>query len=169
LEHNLDVIKSEHKARDSMPKATFQVFSDVNTKVVGGYVEPKHTGGGGGKVQTERVENVMGSSAGAGSGEFHMYLNSRNREKARMENIDAQRKKEEEDKAFQEKLALNKKESQDRTDRNSKKRQKAKARKDNFKKDKKPRTEGLPNEDIVKKPLSVSDQESEEDEPVQEY
>ena len=149
-----------------MPKATFQVFSDVNTKVVGGYVEPK--AGGGGKVQTERVENVMGSSAGAGSGEFHMYLNSRNREKARMENIDTQRQKEEEDRAFQEKLALNKKMSEDRVQKNAKKRQKAKARKDNFKK--KQKTEGIGSNGAVKSgDESGSDQNSDEEEAPQEY
>lgn len=156
-----------------MPKATFQVFSDINTKVVGGYVEPKSAGGGGGKVQTERVENVMGSSAGAGSGEFHMYLNSRNREKARMESIDAQRKKEEDDKAFQEKLELNRKVSQDRTDKNSKKRQKAKARKEIFKKDKKLRTEEASVEAGVNKTSDSADSDRESDEekeePIQEY
>lgn len=151
-----------------MPKATFQVFSDINTKVVGGYVEPKSVEGAGSKVQTERVENVMGSSAGAGSGEFHMYLNSRNREKARMENIDTRRQKEEDDKAFQEKIELNKKMSQERVEKNSKKRQKAKARKENFKKEKKMRTDT----DDVERSGDVKgggESESDEDEPQQEY
>lgn len=98
-----------------------------------------------------------------------MYLNSRNREKARMESIDAQRKKEEDDKAFQEKLELNRKQSQDRTDKNSKKRQKAKARKENFKKDKKLRTEESTDDVITKNPSNDSEQESGEDEPAQEY
>ena len=49
-----------------MPKSSFQVFSDVNTKVIGGYVEPKSSGTG--KVVTERVENVMGSCGEAEEG-----------------------------------------------------------------------------------------------------
>ncbi len=151
-----------------MPKATFQVFSDVNTKVVGGYVEKS---GGAGRVSTERVENVMGSSAGAGSGEFHMYLNSRNREKDRMENIDAQRKQEEENRAFQEKLALNKKLSELRTEKNSKKRQKAKARKDNFKKEKKLKINesGEATKEGIKGETDSGNDESEEEDLPQEY
>ena len=111
-----------------MPKSTFQVFSDVNTKVVSGYVEGKS--GGSGKVVTERVDNVMGSSAGAGSGEFHMYLSSRNRENFRLESIDAQRKQEEEEKAFKEKLALNKLLDDQKTAKNVKKRQRIKQKKE---------------------------------------
>ena len=97
-----------------------------------------------------------------------MYLNSRNREKARMENIDTQRQKEEEDRAFQEKLALNKKMSEDRVQKNAKKRQKAKARKDNFKK--KQKTEGTGSNGAVKSgDESGSDQNSDEEEAPQEY
>ena len=110
-----------------MPKSTFQVFSDVNTKVVSGYVEKS---GSAGKVVTERVDNVMGSSAGAGSGEFHMYLNSRNRENFRLENIDAQRKREEEERLFQEKLATNKMLDDQKTAKNVKKRLRIKQKKE---------------------------------------
>ncbi len=47
--------------------------------------------GGSGKVEfarPERVQNVMGSCAGAGSGEFHMYRNHRRKELARLEALD---------------------------------------------------------------------------------
>jgi hypothetical protein len=115
-----------------MPKATFQVFSDVNTKVIGGYVEQKSNGGG--KVHTEKAVTVMGSCAGAGSGEFHMYLNSRNREKFRMESIDEQRQKEEEVRKFKEKLDLNKKLAEERVQKNAKKRLQKKQKKENSRK-----------------------------------
>ncbi|RMZ86872.1 hypothetical protein DV736_g5910, partial [Chaetothyriales sp. CBS 134916] len=45
----------------------------------------------------EIVANVQGSSAGAGSGEFHVYKASRRREYERMRLMDEEAKKEEED------------------------------------------------------------------------
>lgn len=145
-----------------MPKSSFQVFSDVNTKVVAGYVENKAAGSG--KVVTERVDNVMGSCAGAGSGEFHMYLNSRNREKFRVESIDSQRKQEEEEKAFKDKLALNKRLDEERLQKNAKKRQRAKQRKEEFKK--KTKTESKTSDDVAPGDEDASGSEPEE---AQEY
>ena len=60
------------------------------------------------KVIIDKIETVMGTQAGAGSGEFHMYLNSRNREKFRIENIESEKKKEEAEMAFKEKIERNK-------------------------------------------------------------
>ena len=40
------------------------------------------------KLRTEHVENVAGSTAGAGSGEFHVYRAQRRREYTRLENMD---------------------------------------------------------------------------------
>lgn len=42
----------------------------------------------------------MGSSAGAGSGEFHVYRNDRNKEYARMRYLEHQAREEEEQNAF---------------------------------------------------------------------
>lgn len=112
-----------------MHKATFQIYSDINTKVVPGYVDGKSLSKPA-KVSTEKVENVMGSCAGAGSGEFHMYLNSRNREQSRLQEIDESKRVTEEERIFCEKVAKNKMINEERTKRNSEKRKKMKCRKE---------------------------------------
>ena len=109
-----------------MPKPTFQVFSDTNTKVISGYTAPVP---GKTKVVIDKIETVMGTQAGAGSGEFHMYLNSRNREKFRIENIESEKKKEEAEMAFKEKIERNKLLDEERLKRNVEKRKRLKEKK----------------------------------------
>lgn len=109
-----------------MPKPTFQVFSDTNTKVISGYTAPVP---GKTKVIIDKIETVMGTQAGAGSGEFHMYLNSRNREKFRIENIESEKKKEETEMAFKEKIERNKLLDEERLKRNVEKRKRLKEKK----------------------------------------
>jgi len=109
-----------------MPKPTFQVFSDTNTKVISGYTAPVP---GKTKVIIDKIETVMGTQAGAGSGEFHMYLNSRNREKFRIENIESEKKKEEAEMAFKEKIERNKLLDEERLKRNVEKRKRLKEKK----------------------------------------
>ncbi len=46
-----------------------------------------------GSARPDRVQNVMGSCAGAGSGEFHMYRNHRRKELARLETMDNEEKR----------------------------------------------------------------------------
>lgn len=77
----------------------------------------------------EIVANVQGSSAGAGSGEFHVYKASRRREYERLRLMDEEVKKEEDEKAFQERKAEQEKKDREKTDKNRAKREKAKARK----------------------------------------
>ncbi|THX09510.1 hypothetical protein D6D18_01249 [Aureobasidium pullulans] len=78
----------------------------------------------------EIVANVQGSSAGAGSGEFHVYKASRRREYERLRAMDEEKEKEERDGEFE----MRKKEQEDRdrekTEKNRVKREKARLRKE---------------------------------------
>lgn len=102
------------------------------------------------------VRNVMGSSAGAGSGEFHVYRHLRRKEYARQKNIQNQSLREAADDAFQQKLDDNKRISEERTAKKRAKRLKKKQRA------KRPR-EQKSNED--KKPDSDSSGSASEAEP----
>jgi len=77
----------------------------------------------------EIVANVQGSSAGAGSGEFHVYKASRRREYERLRLMDEEVKKEEDEKAFQERKTEQEKKDRAKTEKNRAKREKAMARK----------------------------------------
>jgi len=117
-----------------MPKPTFQVFSDTNTKVISGYKAPVP---GKTKVIIDKIETVMGTQAGAGSGEFHMYLNSRNREKFRIENIESEKKRYEAEIMFNEKIKRNKLLDDERLKKNVEKRKRLKEKKKMMNKKKK--------------------------------
>ena len=130
-----------------MPRhSSFQIFSDTTTKVVTGYaegalidpstgaddgekVEGRQLPGGGvisNKIVTERVDNVMGSVAGAGSCEFHKYLDSKKRETRRMLDIETRQKQKDESEEFAGRLEKNKNVAEERTRKNSEKRKRKK-------------------------------------------
>jgi hypothetical protein len=81
----------------------------------------------------EIVANVQGSSAGAGSGEFHVYKASRRREYDRLRLMDEEVKKQEADKEFAQKREEAKKADEEKTNKNRARRQKAKQRKEKAK------------------------------------
>ncbi|KAK6537681.1 hypothetical protein TWF694_011855 [Orbilia ellipsospora] len=74
----------------------------------------------------EIVANVQGSSAGAGSGEFHVYKASRRREYERLKMMDDELKKEKEKEEFDTKTDQWKKKDDAKTAKNRAKRQKKK-------------------------------------------
>ena len=81
----------------------------------------------------EVVANVQGSSAGAGSGEFHVYKAARRKEYERLRMMDSETKREEADKQFEERREELKKADEEKTRKNKARREKQKARKDKAK------------------------------------
>lgn len=77
----------------------------------------------------EIVANVQGSSAGAGSGEFHVYKASRRREYERVKRMDEAVAKEKADADFESQQTERKRKDEERTSKNRKKREKIKLKK----------------------------------------
>ncbi|CAG00127.1 unnamed protein product, partial [Tetraodon nigroviridis] len=95
----------------------------------------------------EFVRDVMGSSAGAGSGEFHVYRHLRRREYQRQDFLDKMSEKLNADQRYLDKVEQNKMAAEDRTAKRRKKRDKLKQKKLMAKKAKmesKDRKEGEP-------------------------
>ncbi|KAJ8722151.1 hypothetical protein PYW08_004553 [Mythimna loreyi] len=89
------------------------------------------------------VRNVMGSSAGAGSGEFHVYRHLRRKEYARQKFIQEKSEKEKLDDEYHNRIEQNRQAAAEKT---AKKRAKRLKKKKNAKlKDKKPKTENKQN------------------------
>ncbi|CAM9493163.1 unnamed protein product [Chrysoparadoxa australica] len=74
----------------------------------------------------ERVNNVMGSCAGAGSGEFHMYRNARRREMHRVAAIEAEARETKIRAEFEEKLKHNRESVESKTAKKAEKRRRRK-------------------------------------------
>lgn len=88
-----------------------------------------------GAVKAEKVSNPYGSTAGAGSGEFHVYRHARARELERWRTLEEQEKLQKMQHEYQEKIDQYKTEEETRTDKRRKKRQRqkeAKLRKKNL-------------------------------------
>lgn len=77
----------------------------------------------------EIVANVQGSSAGAGSGEFHVYKASRRREYERIKTMDEEVAREQADEDFEKKREEMKKKDEEKTGKNRKRREKLKNKK----------------------------------------
>lgn len=101
------------------------------------------------------VRNVMGSSAGAGSGEFHVYRHLRRKEYARQKQIQEKSEKEVLDEEFQRKIEEARQSFEDKTAKKRAKRQKQKQKLKN--KPKKSKTE-----EVEKSESEESESEEEE-------
>ncbi|PGH04972.1 hypothetical protein AJ79_06929 [Helicocarpus griseus UAMH5409] len=75
----------------------------------------------------EIVANVQGSSAGAGSGEFHVYKASRRREYERLRLMEEELKMEKEDEGFEKRREEARRRDEEKTEKNRRKREKKKA------------------------------------------
>nr|XP_040015897.1 PRKR-interacting protein 1 homolog [Gasterosteus aculeatus aculeatus] len=82
----------------------------------------------------EFVRDVMGSSAGAGSGEFHVYRHLRRREYQRQDFLDKIADKQDEDQDYLDKVEQNKRAADDRTAKRRRKRDKLRQKKEMAKK-----------------------------------
>ncbi|KAF9346890.1 hypothetical protein BGX26_001609 [Mortierella sp. AD094] len=80
------------------------------------------------KEPKDYVKNVQGSSAGAGSGEFHVYRAMRRREYARLKNMELESKEEREQREHEEKLMAKRAADEEKTEKNRTKRQRRKQR-----------------------------------------
>ncbi|KAG0052537.1 hypothetical protein BGZ83_002468 [Gryganskiella cystojenkinii] len=85
------------------------------------------------KEPKDYVKNVQGSSAGAGSGEFHVYRAGRRREYARLKNMDLESKEAREQREYEEKIEAMKAADEEKTEKNRSKRQRRKQRASNNK------------------------------------
>uniref|UniRef100_A0A1I7U3H4 PRKR-interacting protein 1 n=1 Tax=Caenorhabditis tropicalis TaxID=1561998 RepID=A0A1I7U3H4_9PELO len=79
------------------------------------------------KAPLEFVRNVVGSSAAAGSAEFHIYRNNRRKEQNRLDYIEAVAKKEELDDAYRQKVTTLQKTEELKTSKKRAKRLRQKA------------------------------------------
>merc|ERR1711963_904572 len=102
----------------------------------------------------EFVYNVMGSSAGAGSGEFHVYRQIRRKEYARQKVMEERKNKEDLNVEYHAKLEENQREADERT---AKKRAKRQKKKEKMKQNKKQK----PNKEAEKEPEKKESSEAE--------
>ncbi|KAK8107686.1 uncharacterized protein PG998_009699 [Apiospora kogelbergensis] len=100
------------------PEQEIRLPSDANGRSRAGLAPPP-----------EIVTNVQGSSAGAGSGEFHVYKASRRREYERLRLMDEEVRVEKATEEFEKKRDELERRDDEKTRRNREKREKMKARK----------------------------------------
>ncbi|XP_019947357.1 PRKR-interacting protein 1 homolog [Paralichthys olivaceus] len=110
----------------------------------------------------EFVRDVMGSSAGAGSGEFHVYRHLRRREYQRQDFLDKVSEKQNKDVEYLDKVEQNKQAAEERTAKRRKKRDKMKQKKLMAKKAK--QESNNKTEDDTDKSSDGSEEEKEEEE-----
>lgn len=111
----------------------------------------------------EFVANVQGSSAGAGSGEFHVYKASRRREYERLRAMDEETQQEEDQAKWEKEIAEKRRKDEERTAKNKAKRDKRKKNKTTKDRDDTPDTDSggvglrtnVGSDNAVKRPLHI--------------
>ncbi|KAF7688826.1 PRKR-interacting protein 1 homolog [Silurus meridionalis] len=112
----------------------------------------------------EFVRDVMGSSAGAGSGEFHVYRHLRRREYQRQDFLDRMSEKQNLDESYKEKIQENQQAAEERTAKRRKKREKLKLKKLMAKKAKQISKKQAESDKEEEEEESASEEEEKEDE-----
>jgi Protein of unknown function (DUF1168) len=110
--------------------SSVQAYADNHTGVRKVPYEQASGGGGGGEVKggvkPEKVVNPYGSTAGAGSGDFHVYRHARNRELQRQQHMDLTAAEQEAEELFRRNQEENKEWEEERTAKRRKKRERQK-------------------------------------------
>jgi len=106
-----------------------QTFADTNVKSQPvSYEQAAAAPSASARVIVPKINNTAGSSAGAGSSEFHNYRKLRRWENDRMEAMDKEEKRLAIERAFRSKVAANEAEAADRTRKRAEKRKRHKLR-----------------------------------------
>jgi len=82
--------------------SSVQAYSDQQNARTTSYEQEK--GNASNSVKTEKVHNPYGSTAGAGSGEFHIYRHARAREQQRLNALDEVEQEQHDEQEFQGKI-----------------------------------------------------------------
>lgn len=122
---------------------TVQTFADNNPSVAkveydqaalaSSKVADDKRGDFGSGVSVEKVNNVMGSTAGAGSGDFHHYRHCRRREMERVEGMEKRSKEDDANLEFEKRVEAKRKECEERTRKNAEKRKRKRMKNKCFK------------------------------------
>ena len=109
--------------------SSMQTFADTNVKSQPvSYEQAAAAPSSSARVIVPKINNTAGSSAGAGSSEFHNYRKLRRWENDRMEAMDEEEKRLAIESAFRAKVAANEAEAADRTRKRAEKRKRHKLR-----------------------------------------
>lgn len=110
--------------------STVQAYSDNNPNMRAvSHSTASASSSTGGALRTEKVYNPYGSTAGAGSGEFHIYRHARAREMLRLKGLDEEEQRQQELQEFDSKVNSWKNEEEEKLNKKRKKRMRNKTSK----------------------------------------
>lgn len=130
---NISTVPEFHLGDNAIASSAASTSIDVTVETIALEMAPptqsslgeKHTNTGK-RLIVNRVENVSGSTAGAGSSEFDKYRKAKRREQDRLEDVDKRQREDAERDAYHAKVLRNKMEDEERTRKNAEKRRKKK-------------------------------------------